>query len=415
MTQPLDRTFFLQALRRALMHLYDPDELRRSPLIEIFGLRSRNSPAAALQRLLLQSIEALEPDASMPPMATAWRVYRILFHRYKEQCTHAEVAATLGLSERQLRREAHLALRVLADYLLERHAPADASVAAAPHGCEVTLGTHATPTPEQELAWLRRSLPAGTADLPQALDAVLTLVRPLLATTNATVECNPPPALPRLALVDWALRQILLNAVTPAIHLAADGVVRIDVRAGDTHITLELLPTPRKQPPPTLAAGDSEKLEMATQLATLCGGSFAMVKFCDGTLGARLVLPIAERRTVLVIDDNQDTLLLFERCLAGTRYSFLGVTDPEPGFAFALRSKPHAVVLDLMLAGGDGWETLARFREHPHLRDVPIVVCSIIPQQELALALGAAAFLRKPVTRETLLDLLDRLTQQAAQ
>jgi CheY-like chemotaxis protein len=40
---------------------------------------------------------------------------------------------------------------------------------------------------------------------------------------------------------------------------------------------------------------------------------------------------------------------------------------------------------------------------------IPVVVCTILPQEDLALALGAAGFLRKPVSREDLLAVLARL------
>ena len=66
-------------------------------------------------------------------------------------------------------------------------------------------------------------------------------------------------------------------------------------------------------------------------------------------------------------------------------------------------------MLDVMLPGIDGWELLGRLREHPRTRNVPVVISTILPQEQLALALGAAAFLRKPINRETLLSSLDRL------
>jgi CheY-like chemotaxis protein len=65
-------------------------------------------------------------------------------------------------------------------------------------------------------------------------------------------------------------------------------------------------------------------------------------------------------------------------------------------------------VLDVMLPGIDGWELLGRLREHPQTKDVPVVVCTILSQQQLALTLGATDFLRKPITRDAFLATLDR-------
>ena len=56
----------------------------------------------------------------------------------------------------------------------------------------------------------------------------------------------------------------------------------------------------------------------------------------------------------------------------------------------------------------DGWEILGRLKQHPATKDIPIVVCTILAQQELALSLGASGFLRKPVSRQAFLSALDR-------
>jgi CheY-like chemotaxis protein len=64
-----------------------------------------------------------------------------------------------------------------------------------------------------------------------------------------------------------------------------------------------------------------------------------------------------------------------------------------------------------MLPGVDGWEILGRLREHPTTSSVPVIISTILLQEDLALSLGAAGFLRKPFTQTALLAALD---QQAA-
>jgi len=66
-------------------------------------------------------------------------------------------------------------------------------------------------------------------------------------------------------------------------------------------------------------------------------------------------------------------------------------------------------LLDVMLPGVDGWELLGRLREHPQLKGLPVIVSTILPQESLAMALGAAAFLCKPVTQEAFLQTLNSL------
>jgi len=60
-----------------------------------------------------------------------------------------------------------------------------------------------------------------------------------------------------------------------------------------------------------------------------------------------------------------------------------------------------------MMPHKDGWDALQLLRHHPATAGTPVVVCTILAEHELARALGAAAFLRKPLTRPALLQTLD--------
>jgi CheY-like chemotaxis protein len=120
------------------------------------------------------------------------------------------------------------------------------------------------------------------------------------------------------------------------------------------------------------------------------------------------MLPAAEQIPVLVIDDNVDVLKLMERYLSSGRYRFIGVSDPQEALTQAAQWAPAIIVLDVMLPEVDGWELLGRLREHPATSNTPIIVCTILPHQQLALTLGAAGFIRKPVSRQAFLEALDK-------
>lgn len=161
--------------------------------------------------------------------------------------------------------------------------------------------------------------------------------------------------------------------------------------------------------PASLPRNASQKLELAAQLIRLSGGSATITSGVgrDKAFSAVITLPAAEQVKVLVIDDNVDTLNLYHRYLSGSRYRFVGVSDPNQVLSEAERLAPEIIVLDVMLPGIDGWQLLGALREHPRTRDVPIVVCTIMPQEQLALALGADAFITKPVAQTAFLSALD--------
>ena len=60
-----------------------------------------------------------------------------------------------------------------------------------------------------------------------------------------------------------------------------------------------------------------------------------------------------------------------------------------------------------MMPQVDGWRVLGRLRQHPLTGHIPVVVCTILSQEALALSLGASAFIRKPITRRAFLAALD--------
>lgn len=72
---------FLEQLRDALNHFYEPDLLCRSPLGERFGVAQRPDASSALQQILIEAIKSLQP-VSTPAQSRAWRIHDLLFYRF---------------------------------------------------------------------------------------------------------------------------------------------------------------------------------------------------------------------------------------------------------------------------------------------------------------------------------------------
>jgi CheY-like chemotaxis protein len=395
---------FMRDLRDALNHLADFDALRHSPLLELFGVPLRFDAPANLQQLLVEAIETLEPPDSTPAQAHAWRVYECLSCRYVQQLSPQEVADQLGIGERQLRREQQVAIEALAQSLWRRYgleAKADAPAVSRP----APPGATASPV-DGELDWLRETQPDTSAELGQALPTAAALVRPLADRYRVELALDALPALPALAVHPVALNQILAGLLSVAIRRVAGG--RLSLGAGvDQHaVTVELQGQPAGSTLAPASAEDTAGLALARQLSEISGGSLVLEE-AGARLTARVRLPGVEQLAVLVLDDNVDTLQLLQRYLAGTRYSFYGTQDPDQLLKQILRTPPAAILLDVMMPKLDGWQMLAHLRQHPATRRTPIIICTILPQEELALSLGASALVRKPVSRRALLSALD--------
>jgi CheY-like chemotaxis protein len=413
MTERAAGESFIGELRHLLHHLYDPGELAKSPLIELLVLDRQSNPAAALRRALLQAVQTLKPEAVIPPHSNAWRLYHVLVWRYVEQSKQNEVAANLAISPRQLRRLERDAVRVLADHLWLRYDLQAktttgewdrATQETAPQRLEAE-----TPDRSQELQWLKESFPTGLIDIPDLVDAAIRTLAPLAEASNTQIAWQRPENLPSVTGQAAALRQVIVGLLSAAIHTCPSG--EVEIVAETDHGEVVLFVQTRHCCGPAHVSSDriDEQLHMARQFSDLLSAQLDL--FFDQTPTqptlARLALPVAELTTVLFIDDNADTLQLLQRYLVGTRYRFVGTHDPERALALAREQRPQAIVLDIMLPGVDGWELLGRLREHPDLRDVPILVCTILPQEQLAVTLGAAGLIRKPVNRTALLAALN--------
>lgn len=109
---------------------------------------------------------------------------------------------------------------------------------------------------------------------------------------------------------------------------------------------------------------------------------------------------------VVVIDDDRPSLDLFSAYLSGAALKVTTTRDGPSGLAAVRRTLPDAVLLDIRLPGIDGWAVLKELRAEQDTRDIPVIVVSIVDERARGVAMGAAAYLVKPVGREELLTAL---------
>ena len=111
---------------------------------------------------------------------------------------------------------------------------------------------------------------------------------------------------------------------------------------------------------------------------------------------------------VLVVDDEADSRLLMSHYLEEFGCSILTAPDALEGIETARRERPDLITLDLMMPGMNGWDALKALKKDPELRDIPVVVVSILAGEGRSRLLGAVDLVTKPVEREDLLRVLWR-------
>jgi len=120
--------------------------------------------------------------------------------------------------------------------------------------------------------------------------------------------------------------------------------------------------------------------------------------------------------TILVIDDDAKVRDLLTRLLEKDGHRVLAAESGPGGLALAEEHHPDAITLDVVMPGGmDGWEVLRRLKESPATHSIPVIMVSVMAEQEHALALEVEDYLVKPIDVERLTRVITRVTQRLPQ
>jgi CheY-like chemotaxis protein len=102
----------------------------------------------------------------------------------------------------------------------------------------------------------------------------------------------------------------------------------------------------------------------------------------------------------------------YRRCCDGTPFRIERQASSADVIERIEAIAPDVIILDVMLPGVDGWQILMTLHERPAAREIPVIVCSVVREEELAMALGAACFLSKPVQPRRLVSVLEQVTRE---
>ncbi len=119
--------------------------------------------------------------------------------------------------------------------------------------------------------------------------------------------------------------------------------------------------------------------------------------------------PSAERGDpILVIDDDPTVHDLMRRILTKEGYQVITASSGEEGLKLAMQVRPVAITLDVVMPVMDGWAVLARLKAVPELASIPVIMVTMLDNQEMGITLGATDYLAKPIDRERLLQVLEK-------
>jgi signal transduction histidine kinase/DNA-binding response OmpR family regulator len=112
------------------------------------------------------------------------------------------------------------------------------------------------------------------------------------------------------------------------------------------------------------------------------------------------------RATVLVVDDDPTVCRLLAKTLEKEGYRVVSARNGVEALALAREHRPQAITLDVLMPQMDGWRALKELKADASLRDIPVIMVTVLNERGMAIPLGAADFVTKPVDRKRLMAIL---------
>ncbi|HTM01510.1 MAG TPA: ATP-binding protein [Candidatus Omnitrophota bacterium] len=426
---------------------------------------AKEKPQGAFEEIQRQNQELL---ATMSELEQRQEELLIL-NRELEDTNRGVVALYAELDEKadHLRRADELKSRFLSNMTHEFRTPVNSIQALAWMLLERSDGP-LTPEQERQVQFIRRAsdelselvndlldlakVEAGKSEVRPTLFEVSNLfgalrgmLRPLLVTTSVALVFEEPEGIPPLHTDEGKVSQILRNFISNALKFTEQGEVRVRARLvnGGGKIAFEVSDTgigiaPEDQERvfqeftqidsaiQRRVRGTGLGLPLCRKLAELLGGSVSVRSEvgAGSTFVAEIPVSYAERDgvaldswhpmpgrlPVLVVEDAPEEALLYEKYLSAAGYQVLHArTLREAREALSIMS-PALILLDVLLRGEDTWAFLTELRRRPDTGATPILIVSTVEDQAKGAALGADAYLLKPIDRQRLIRQISSMT-----
>jgi PAS domain S-box-containing protein len=294
-------------------------------------------------------------------------------------------------------------------------------------------------------------------DIGAMLDDVATTIRPMVVKNRNELVLEHGLSLGEMTTDLVKVRQMLLNLLSNACKFTEDGAItlRAERRANDHgddivfHVAdsgIGMTPEQMTRLFESFSQAESSTarryggtglgLAITRRFAEMMGGDVSVTSEAGKGSSFTIVVPArvelakhapsqpagtgaalqgdGSAGTVLVIDDDPDARRLLRRLLATAGFHVEEAEDGASGLERARAIRPNAITLDVLMPRMDGWEVLKQLHADPTLADLPVIMVSVLGEQQLGLALGATEYLTKPIDRTQLRHILRRYAQAAS-
>jgi CheY-like chemotaxis protein len=272
------------------------------------------------------------------------------------------------------------------------------------------------------------------------VNEVLSIVQPLADKNGNTLELCCPDDVGGFLSDETKVKQCLLNLMSNANKFTSQGKVTLTVErdadafvifhVSDTGLGMTQEQLSRLFQAFTQADASTTKRFGGTGLGLAITKHFCAALGGDISVGSALGAgstftirlpdrqePLATKKraeptssrplsTILVVDDDATARDLLTRTLENRGYHVIAARNGLEALALARQHRPNAITLDVMMPQLDGWSVLRQLKEDDELRNIPVIMVTILNERALAIPLGAAELLTKPIDRQRLTALM---------
>jgi DNA-binding response OmpR family regulator len=114
--------------------------------------------------------------------------------------------------------------------------------------------------------------------------------------------------------------------------------------------------------------------------------------------------------SIMLVDDNQDSLNLIEKLLTSRGYVSYKITTGTHAISFAKNAQPDLIFLDITMPDMDGFEICRQLKADKKSENIPIIFMSAIHNTidiRKALSVGGEDYITKPIDIDRLLNLVE--------
>ena len=117
-------------------------------------------------------------------------------------------------------------------------------------------------------------------------------------------------------------------------------------------------------------------------------------------------------KKILVVDDEPNIVRSLTYILMKEGYDVSTAEDGEQAMNMVRESKPHLMILDVMMPNKSGYDVCHEVKSDPELRDIQVVMLTAMGQEgdrEIGLSQGADEYFTKPFSPRVILSKVNEL------